>query len=171
MEEQPENKDVNKDLKAARKGLLDEQAKNERTEVTEVDEEITITEDGVETVTPAKKEEKKEEKKAKPAAAAKPKGFKRVAIEEDSSDEEPATTDDSKTKNENLEIRVTKGIDSPFPHKNAKEIEAHARESKRLMKVGADAFQKRWANKDEELLKQARKDAVPLIEEIDTEKT
>jgi hypothetical protein len=101
---------------------------------------------------------------------AKPKGFKRVAIEEDSSDEEPVVIDDSKSKNENLEIRVTKGIDSPFPHKTEKEIEAHARESKRLMKAGADAFKKIWENKDKEVNKEARKDNAPLIEEIDTAK-
>ena len=88
-----------------------------------------------------------------------------MAIEEDSSDEEPKIVDeDAGPKNEDLDIRIVKGIDSPFPLKTAKEIENHAREAKKLMKKGAEEFKKRWENRD----KEPRRDSAPLIEEIDT---
>ena len=100
------------------------------TEIIDEPEEksTTITEDAP----PAKK-------LSTPKQIAKPKGFKRVAIEEDSSDEEPKIVDET-IGNKSSDLEIVKGIDSPFPHKTAKEIEAHTKEAKRLMKKGAVDF-------------------------------
>lgn len=100
------------------------------TEIIDEPEEksTTITEDAP----PAKK-------LSTPKQTAKPKGFKRVAIEEDSSDEEPKIVDET-IGNKSSDLEIVKGIDSKFPLKTAKEIEAHTKESKRLMKKGAVDF-------------------------------
>ena len=117
----------------------------DETEVTEVISESTST----------------DSKKTEPP---KPSKFKRVAIEEDSSEEEEPKIEETTQapKNDDMDIRkIVKGIDSKFPLKTAKEIEAHTREAKILMKQGATAFQKKWENRDE------KKSGGMLIEEID----
>lgn len=113
LEHEPENEGVNKDLKETRTAL--NEALSKKAPVSEK---------------PAAKAEKtepvKEEKKK----------FVRVAIEEDEEDDEEPTITEVNAKKE----EVVKTIASKFPLKNNKEIEAHTREAKMLMKKGAEAF-------------------------------
>ena len=70
----------------------------------------------------------------------------RVAIEEDSDeeDEEPTIQEVGANK------LVSKKIDSKFPLESKKDIDAHAREAKLLMKKGGAAFVEKFKNRHEE---------------------
>ena len=84
-----------------------------------------------ESQTPSKKPQKKAEPEAKKKEDKKK--FVRVAIEEDSEeDDEEPTIEELGAKKD--------GIDSKFPLKTPREIEAHTREAQILMKNGARAF-------------------------------
>ena len=112
LEEEEHNEAVNQDLKDARKALNEKGSK------------------------PAPK---KSEGKAAPKKEEKKK-FVRVAIEEDSDeeDEEPTIEEVGATK------LVSKKIDSKFPLESKKAVDAHSRESKMLMKKGGEDFMKKF---------------------------
>jgi len=112
LEEEPENKDVNKDLKEARKNF---------------NEKLSKPTPSTETAEPKKE-----------AEPAKKKGFVRVAIDE-SSDDEPTITE------------LGDSIDSKFPLKTPKEIEAHNREAKQLMEKGAIEFKQKFEQRNKEI--------------------
>ena len=171
LESEPENKEVNKDLMAART-LLNEKLKKE-------------TEKG------AAKETAEEKPGAEKTTAepAEKKKFVRVAIEEDSDEEEgnegdkeaakESTADSSKASDEPVieevsstssptgakwwgkqETKTTTTITSKFPLKNAKEMIEHAREAKRLMQKGGDEFMKRFNEREKQKAQAVSEDSV-----------
>jgi tetratricopeptide (TPR) repeat protein len=120
LEEEPDNKDVNKDLqecrvkanKAARMANQEEPHKGEAEE--------------------------------KPKSAAAEKQFKRIAIEEDS-DEEGSGEDEQEEVVSQPKIQpVNSKIKSKFPLKSQRDIDEHAKTAKRLMQQGGDAFMKKY---------------------------
>lgn len=160
LEEEPDNKDVNRDLMDARKNLNDQLTK----ESAKLDE---------------KPDSKPKDKKKKDAPAAKKETknkFKRVQIEESSDEEE-------EPKIEEVDSKETKagesqwwsknkgGIDSKFPLTAQKDIDAHSRMAKKLMQEGGDAFmkrmeeQERYFAKDTEGTPSAELDQLKALEE------
>lgn len=125
LEEEPDNADVNKDLKESRRCLNDKL--NKEPMVSEIIDDEPVT---------APKIENK---------------FKRVVIEEDSDeeDEEPKIEDVTGS----APVRQIP-IVSKFPLKTAKDIEAHTREAKEQMKQGAIVF-KTMFDENEKLNQQA----------------
>jgi hypothetical protein len=121
LEHEPENEGVNKDLKEARRAHNDK-LDREPAKIEEVTESVQSTQA---TETKPKKEGK----------------FKRVMIEEDSSDEEEPTIEDvSGGPTPTVVRKETTKIDSKFPLRTLKEQEAHSREAKQLMKQGGIKF-------------------------------
>lgn len=124
LEQEPDNVQVTNDLKDARKDQ-GQQAAKKTTEPKAQSE--------------AKEPEKKEDKKK----------FVRVAIEEDSEDEEEPTIEDATP-------GQTASIVSKFPLTNPKEIEAHNREALLKMKQGAADFMKKFERMKQESQKQSK---------------
>jgi len=88
----------------------------------------------------------------------------RVAIEEDSEDDEPTI--------EEIGATSGSGIESKFPLTKKKDIEAHQREATILMKNGGKAFMDKWEkfNKSKETVK--IQEVVPEVKEkINQKKT
>lgn len=115
-------------------------------------------------------------KEVKPKEKAK---FRRVAIEEDSDEEDDEPKIEEVGAGESTQSASrSSSIESKFPLKTAREIEEHSRESKRLMKAGAAAFQRKLEGKEEPTPVKEKKSApppekkpeapAPKIEEIDT---
>jgi tetratricopeptide (TPR) repeat protein len=123
LEQEPDNIQVTNDLKDARRG---------QGAVTKKSDESKSQQE-------SKEPEKKEGKKK----------FVRVAIEEDSEDDEEPTIED-----------VTSGQSDPivskFPLSNPKEIEAHNRDAMIKMKQGAADFQKKFEKIKQESQKQSK---------------
>lgn len=148
LENEPENKEVNRDLMEARHKLKEAAEKGSAS--------------GSSGEAKAKKQETKDGKNQKNK-------FVRVAIEEDSDeeeeeegdandgdkgDDEPRIEDVTPNKDKPKDTTVLKskakpaasakgGFVSKFPLKGARVIEEHTREAKRLMKQGGDEFLKR----------------------------
>ena len=154
LEEEPENKEVNRDLMDARikvKGAAEKGTKDSKDKGGSSGEAKT------------KKSDEKDGKNQKNK-------FVRVAIEEDSDeeeeedeanggdkgdDDEPRIEDVSPNKGKSKDTTVIKskpkpaasakgGFVSKFPLKGARAIEEHTREAKRLMKQGGDDFLKKY---------------------------
>ena len=131
LEEEPDNKEVNKDLMEARAQL------NERANKKKESKEPPAA-------------EKSESKSSESNVKKEKNKFVRVAIEEDSDeeegDDEPVIEDvgsNSKQTDEKGSTSSKAGIESKFPLKTPSEIEAHSREAKRLMQLGGDQFLKK----------------------------
>ena len=101
MEKEPNNEGVNKDLKEARTALMKNESAPAKSESKEVSKE-------------GDNQKKKDEDKKK---------FVRVAIEEDSEEE------DDEPKIEEVGKENSSGIESIYPLRTAREIEAHNREA------------------------------------------
>lgn len=177
LESEPENKEVNKDLMAARTLLNDQILKEVEKGKKKKKNKSASTKES--SSSPSESSPKVEEKKNK---------FVRVAIEEDSDDEEEDETDkkdqaksapSKNTSNDdpiieevsssernagtkwwapsNKETKVTKTIQSKFPLQTAKECLEHTRESKRLMQKGGDDFMKKFNQREQEKVEKEAK--------------
>lgn len=146
LEKEPDNKDLNKELRDARylmnkeidANTVTSDAKNESVPVIEeiLDDGAIISDDTPKTSSgsTASKDTKIEEKKP----AEKKGGFRSIAIEEsDGSEEEDEAPVRPATR------LLT--IKSKFPLKDPKAIEEHAKEAKRLMAKGAEDFKIKFA--------------------------
>lgn len=140
LEQEPDNEGVNRDLKEAR-GAQTKQQDQKATTPT------------IEEIIEPEEEQPKEDKKK----------FVRVAIEEDSEeeDEEPKIEEVGAKKN---------FIESKFPLKTAKQIEAHTREAQILMRNGAKAFMDKF-EKMKQSKEQVKIQEVPETPKVETPKT
>ena len=169
LESEPDNKEVNKDLMAARTLLNEKLQKQVKTEAAKASADAK---------TAASSKKSKEAAPKASEKAAEKKKFVRVAIEEDSDEEDggqdgdksaapESTADSSKASEEPLieevsststatgstwwpqkETKRTTTITSKFPLKTTREMLEHAREAKRLMQKGGDDFMRKFEDRE-----------------------
>jgi tetratricopeptide (TPR) repeat protein len=139
LEEEEHNEAVNQDLKDARKALNEKGSKP----------------------APKKSETKEKPKSSEPSQGEKKK-FVRVAIEEDSDEEDEEPTIEEVGANK----LVSKKIDSKFPLTTKKDIEAHEREAKKKMKEGGATFMKRFKARDEKPPSPNKEESKAKIQEV-----
>lgn len=162
LEKEPENKEINKELKDARmlltnqtkvKEMAEKDADPVIEEINDEDEQLKFMEEAAGVKKP-KADDKKTKPKEQPKKA---KGFVSVNIEESESEEEEVKPRDSVT---------VKTIESKFPLKYQSDIDQHAIWAKELMKKGSDDFKIKLAEADK-ARENARKNPEPAQKDFE----
>ena len=146
LEKEPDNKEINKELKDARMLLNNQERIKEQTAK---DSDPVIEEVTDDTPEPVKAEKPKEQPKKK--------GFVSVDIEESESEEEEKPR----------ETVTVKTIESKYPLKSQSEIDQHAKWAKELMRKGADDFKVKLAEADKRREEARNAPAQKDFEEVD----